>query len=167
MSINNLEQHLSWLLQSKLFIPPPATHALPEVDSPQSAQQLNPAPNDDLFFVQSNDGSQTEDGNELAARAAEPPGGVVMPRVRTAPSPARKPRLVNQSSCPVSGTNLESRKDTATRLRHTDRECSLWISFNSTNVSGRSSETYSPDYRLPCRSRTVTQEDSGSTKSGK
>lgn len=114
MSINNLDLHLTWLFKSKPFLPkhpqappvPYATQASTEAAIPDSAFFAPLVPAQDN--VSATTSFQTVDLASLGSQGLpevdddeEAEADIDMARLVAAPSPARKPRLLAQNSCPM------------------------------------------------------------------
>ncbi len=110
MSINNLADQISWLLSLKPYVPPAASTPLPLQGSPYNIEEeaafiaeteaTPPAEHARSSLRSENDHRDTcrQAANIRPSIAKDTPD---MARLRVAPSPGRKPRLLAQNSCPI------------------------------------------------------------------
>lgn len=103
MSANNLREQLAWLLNVKPFIPPRSTSTGPPDDGLAASIEEDDQPD----IISDQDLLQHDSSGDIGAREITTiqqtqfeDGGAPMARLRTNPSPTRKPRLVTQPAMP-------------------------------------------------------------------
>ncbi|KAF2760812.1 hypothetical protein EJ05DRAFT_535718 [Pseudovirgaria hyperparasitica] len=116
MTSHNLRQHLTWLLSSKPFIPPPSTQqrATRSFESyPSSATLQNDIPATDVTHIaRDNDTSSRRDHLHQENQGAPHRGGEQsvddMARLKIGPSSASKPRMLMLASPDVKSTSIKA-----------------------------------------------------------
>jgi len=110
MSINNLADQISWLLSLKPYVPPAASTPLPLPDSPYNIEEeaaflaqteITPPAEHAPSSLQSQNGHRDTCRQAANTRPSIAKDTLEMARLRVAPSPGRKPRLLAQNSCPI------------------------------------------------------------------
>lgn len=120
MSVNNLADHLSWLLKSRPL--QPALHPILSVAaSPDTALEAGSEPDNAFFapvryaagFTAPQQGFAEESEAPSEASGGEGEEGSEMARLRVAasPKPSTKPRLLAQASCPIPETKSNTARD--------------------------------------------------------
>lgn len=131
MSIHNLSEQLSWLLSDKPFITPP----VPAAVSVEISVQDIPSSNTEEQLLSDEELLQHEDTSQPQIQSIEAQGSLAedtsaaMARLRTNPSPTKKPRLLAQASCQTpgrqNGGDVRAEHDTNQRRQRSDRKSSL------------------------------------------
>lgn len=135
MSVNNLSDQLHWLLSVKPFVPPSVNYT---TDIQTSTLPPFEDQEEDLL-VSDEDLLQHDIDSETLVTSIETPSipaaanrDAPMVRLRTEPSPSKKPRLVAQQSDPNPGrrNSNASREDGSNKTRgQSDRTSELVISI--------------------------------------